>query len=71
MKYNYDEYPGEKIHGLYYRVFGDFFFRSVNDCTDHRQEVIDCIESGIPQDENTIGGGRTEEDGVPGVDFVL
>ena len=71
MKYDYDEYPGERIHGLYFKVFGSFFCRAVNDHTDHRQEIIDCIESGVPQDESTIDYGWTEEDGVPGVDFAL
>ena len=72
MKYNYDEYPGEEIHGLYYEVFGCFFAQHINDHTDHRQEVIDCIESGVPQDiltSKTVGGW-TEEDGIPGVDFA-
>ena len=71
MKYDYADYPCEKIYGLYYRVFGSFFFQNVNDHTDHRQEIIDCIESGTPQDMSRVRGGWTAEDGVPGVDFVL
>ena len=72
MKYNYDEYPGETINGLYYQVFGDCFLVNWDDNhANHRQEIIDCIESGVPQDVSTVGGGWTAEDGIPGVDFVL
>lgn len=71
MKYEYEKMSSDEIDELYYDVFDDFFFRNINDHTDHRQEIIDCIESGVPQDESMIRGGWTVEDGVPGVDFVL
>ena len=71
MKHDYEKYQGDALHALYYREFGSFFGVNINDHSDHRQEIIDCIESGIPQDESTIAGGWTEEDGIPGVDFVL
>lgn len=70
MKYDYDKYQGDALENLYFSVFGNFFGVAVNDHTDHRQEIIDCIESGVPQDEDTIAGGWTEEDGIPGVDFA-
>ncbi|MDO4807583.1 MAG: hypothetical protein Q4A07_10075 [Coriobacteriales bacterium] len=74
MKHNYDEYPGETINALYYKVFGVPFLVNWDDNhANHRQEIIDCIESGVPQNEDTISGGWTTEDaahGVPGVDFV-
>lgn len=71
MKYDYEKYQGDALDALYFRVFGCFFGVNVNDHSDHRQEIIDCIESGVPQDESSIGGGWTDEDGVPGVDFAL
>ena len=71
MKYDYDKYQGDALDVLYFSIFGKFFGVTVNDHTDHRQEIIDCIESGIPQDESTIISGWVNEHGVPGVDFVL
>lgn len=71
MKYDYEQFQGDALDALYFRVFGSFFGVNWDDHTSHRQEIIDCIESGVPQDESTIGGGWTEEDGVPGVDFAL
>ena len=73
MKYEYEKMSSDEIDELYYDVFADYFFQNINDHTDHRQEIIDCIESGVPQGiltSKTVGGW-TEEDGIPGVDFVL
>ena len=71
MKYEYEKMSNDEIDELYLDVFGTSFAVNWDDYSDHRQEIIDCIESGAPQDESTIGGGWTEEDGVPGVDFAL
>ena len=71
MKYDYDKYQGDALDNLYFRVFGSFFGVDWDDHSDHRQEIIDCIESGTPQDMSKVCGSWTEEDGVPGVDFVL
>jgi hypothetical protein len=71
MKYDYDKMSNDEIEDLYLDVFGIDFGVSWDDHTNHRQEIIDCIESGVPQDEDAIAGGWTEEDGVPGVDFAL
>lgn len=72
MKHEYESLNDDKLCGLYFRVFGRPFFMNWEDTpANHRQEIIDCIESGIPQDESTIDYGWTPEDGVPGVDFVL
>ena len=72
MTYDYSKMSDDELCGLYFRTFGEFFGMNWDDVpANHRQEIIDCIESGVPQDESTIGGGWTEEDGVPGVDFAL
>ena len=71
MKYDYDKMSNNDIDELYYDVFGHSFFQVVNDHSDHRQEIIDCIESGVPQDPTTVGAGVPYPPGVPGVDFVL
>lgn len=72
MKHEYEKMSDDELCGLYFRVFGDPFFMNWDDSpSNHRQEIIDCIESGVPQDESSIGGGWTDEDGVPGVDFAL
>lgn len=72
MKHEYERMDDDELGGLYFPVFGKPFFMNWDDVpSNHRQEIIDCIESGVPQDEGTIGGGWAAEDGVPGVDFAL
>ena len=54
MKYDYDSMSNNELHELYYRVFGVFFAMNWDDDDPHRDEVIACIESGTPQDEEAF-----------------
>jgi len=72
MKYDYEHMSIDDLCDVYDEMFApDSFGVDWDDHSDHRQEIIHCIESGIPQDKSTIGGGWTDEDGIPGVDFAL
>lgn len=73
MKYDYDSMSVDNLCDIYDELFParSFAVNWDDELENHRQEIIDCIESGVPQDEDTIAGGWTEEDGVPGVDFAL
>lgn len=49
MKYNYDEMSSFELSCLYDSIFGEFFAIAWDDDSDHREDKIACIESGIPQ----------------------
>lgn len=70
MKYDYSKMSDDDISELYLDVFGHSFAVGWDDHSDHRQEMIDCIESGVPQDMLTVRGCDCSG-GVPGVDFAL
>ncbi len=56
MKHDYDSMGIGAIHRLYRQTFGAFFCVEWDDELEpHRQEIIDCIESGQPQDMSKLG----------------
>ena len=47
----------DELKGLYFETFGSFFgIQWGDDDESYRPWIIDCIASGIPQDESKIPG---------------
>ncbi len=56
MKHDYDKMGTDEIDRIYLRMFGeDFAVEWDDELEPHRQETIDCIESGKPQDMGKLG----------------
>ena len=70
MKYSYDSMSIDDICDVYDKMFSPPFIVDWGDkLSNHRQEIIDCIEFGVPQDPNKARS-RNRFEGVPGIDFV-
>jgi len=54
MKHDYSRMTDNELHKLYYKTFGMFFAIQWDDDDMHRDEVIACLESGTPQDEDAF-----------------
>lgn len=72
MKYVYENMSIDDICDIYDQMFFPPFTVNWDDkLSSHRQEIIDCIESGVPQNPLTIGAGVPSPPGTPGVDYAL
>ena len=54
MRHDYKEMSDSEVHELYADTFGEYFATHWDDDDPHRDEVIACIESGIPQDKSAL-----------------
>ena len=75
MKHNYESMSIDDLCDLYDETFSlHFAVKWGDELSSHRQEIIDCIESGIPKDiiGDAIKVGRPwkESDGEPSLYFV-
>ena len=71
MKYDYGRMSIDDICDAYDKMFFPPFIVSWDDkLSNHRQEIIDCIESGIPQDTSKYSLLSDHSMGGPGVDYA-
>lgn len=54
MKHDYSRMTDNELHELYLDTFGTCFAMLWDDDDMHRDEVIECLESGTPQDEDAF-----------------
>lgn len=54
MKHDYSKMTDNELHELYLDTFGTCFAMLWDDDDMHRDEVIACLESGTPQDEDAL-----------------
>lgn len=52
MTQDYSSVSTSDLNRMYFDKFGEFFFLRWDDFGDHREEIIACLESGIPQNDN-------------------
>ncbi len=71
MKYDYSQMSVDEICDAYDEMFPQrpFMVSWDDDLSSHRQEIIDYIESGTPQDAGAVNK-RDSLEGAPGIDFV-